>query len=81
MRHTTRYEMYVVTKKPSDYPDYEYVARYWWNNKPTSDAILMKDEAGLEAFRNNMRLNSWGRITRDNTDDPAILETWIRVAR
>jgi len=81
MRHTTRYEMYVVTKKPTDYPDFEYVARYWWNNKPTADAVLMKDDIALTRFRNNLLLSHWGRITRVEGDEPGIIETWMRVAR
>lgn len=69
--------LYVVTNRPSDYPDFEYVARKWIDNVPTGEAVLVIDDKMLGMLR--QRFSQLGFVVqpRHEKDDPVIVETWV----
>lgn len=70
--------MWVVTKKPSDLPQYKYVAR---KNLIGVGVIIKTDKYltgdSLEAVRQLMRNKGLTVLPRDEHDDPVIVETWV----
>lgn len=74
MRH------WVVTAKPSDYPD-SYVARLWtldmWNGLQPQPTEIIIVEPDLEAVRAKLRAKGLTPFIRSVGDDPVIVETWL----
>jgi hypothetical protein len=67
---------WVVTKAPSDMPEWPFVARLWEAGKPT--ATYYRSHS-LGALRGILRRNEGCQlcIDRDPLDDPVIEETWV----
>jgi len=75
--------VYVVYRRPRDYPEHEYVVRRQWvAATPGNPTRIERDEwpcfmgATLEAARASIPLGKV-RIERDPKDDPVIVETWL----
>jgi hypothetical protein len=79
MSEKTAMEMFVVYKRPRDYPD-KFVVRRWWVGKtpghpdPDSDWFYLGET--LEEVR--AHVPEWCvRLERDPNDEPQIVEVWI----
>ena len=72
IRRNTKLPIFCVYEHPTDYPD-KYVARLWNVDVPMS---LITTADTLEEIREKRPV---GMVTlhRYETDDPAIVETWI----
>ena len=65
--------MWTIYDNPRDYPG-KCVARLFRGGKPTAEALVADD---LEALRIHMLLNGLVCLTRDDADDPVIVEVWL----
>lgn len=77
-------EQFVIYRRASDYPQFEYVCRKWAIYRdipaPVPDPQLTgaaHDDAGLDLMRLGLEFRGLTRLPRDPNDDPAILEIWI----
>lgn len=66
--------MWVVYDHPSDFPN-KYVARKRDDlGNPTNDIIVTST---LEELRSMLRMKGLTCLTRNEIDDPVIMETWL----
>lgn len=67
-----QFSMWVIYKKPKDYPDF-FVARRWILDKPT-DEIILADT--LDELRKKIPYGLI-RFNANIFDDPVIIEIWM----
>lgn len=72
--------MWTVYDHPTDYPD-GYFARLWevyaGEARPTGHTMSGFGDWGLRMIRAFMRQQGFACLSRNEGDDPAILETWL----
>lgn len=66
-------KIWVVYDHPTDHPNH-FIARLFLNDKPSRNYIATEKIETLRAI-----LKDWGlyMLTRNENDDPIIVETWI----
>jgi hypothetical protein len=65
---------WVIYDHPADYPEH-FVARVFVLDQPQRKIMLTGD---LEHFRKMFRERGYTLFPRDPSDDPAIVESWMR---
>jgi hypothetical protein len=71
--------MYTVYDHPSDYPDHFVIRKFMIHpgGKQTVDKELFFKSSDIEECRRQMRSMGLHCLSRDPTDDPVIVETWL----
>lgn len=67
------FSLWTIYDHPRDYPN-SYVARRFENDRPTADHMVSPD---IESLREQMRQRGLALLSRDQADDPSIVETWL----
>lgn len=65
--------IWTVYDHPTDYP-HNYVARKFFGETPTSEIMVCPD---VDEIRNVLRAYGLVRLSRQDGDDPKIMETWL----
>lgn len=71
-----RLPMFVIYDHPVDFPE-EYVARLWVTLPEPIATTLHMCHAELSVLRDHMQSLGLVRLTRNQEDDPCIVETWM----
>jgi hypothetical protein len=71
-----RLPMFTITDHPSDWPDF-YVARLHLSLPEPSAMPMAIMDPDLDRLRETMIALSGACLSRDPTDDPVIVESWI----
>ena len=67
------FNLWTIYDHPRDYPN-SYVARRWENDQPTGEHMVSPD---IESLRDQMRARGLALLSREQADDPCIVETWL----
>lgn len=69
--------MWVIYDHPSDYPDWFFARRFRVGDREINPTGEIRYEKDLETLRERFAKDGMTCITRHETDDPVIVETWI----